>query len=181
MGRGRRGGATGSVFPTLSIRPHEHGEEKGAQLTHSQLQEPKATLGHDITMLACPGAVSIANPLVGGGPDSPWFRAPPHQFSSQGEGIVGGLVTSGETWALFVLSLKVGHLQARRVTPDALTLWAAQIPLPCPKTVLFTSSYLIVGGCSSDTSSPGAFSNHEASALPTAWDHAWPRAGEGTN
>lgn len=39
-------------------------------------------------------------------------------------------------------SLKVGHLQARQVIPDAPTLWAAQISLLYPWTLLFTSSYL---------------------------------------
>lgn len=54
-----------SVFPARSSR---HWEEKGAQRTQSQLQEPKATLGHDIAILAYPGAVSLSDPLVVEGP-----------------------------------------------------------------------------------------------------------------
>lgn len=132
-GQGRRRGATASVFPARSVRRHEYGEEKGAQLTQSQLQEPKATPGHDVTMLACPGAVSIADPLVGGGPDSPWFCAPPHQ----GEGV------EERWWPRGRLGLFLSFL-SRRVIP---TPWLCGLP-KCHCPILGLSPfYLLLPDC----------------------------------
>lgn len=81
-------------------------------------------------------------PTCGGGPDSPWFCAPAHQFSSEGEGVEERWWLPGRLGLFLSFSLKVGHLQARQVIPDAPTLWAAQISLLYPWTLLFTSSYL---------------------------------------
>lgn len=71
-------------------------------------------------------------PTCGGGPDSPWFCAPPHQFSSEGEGVEERWWLPGRLGLFLSFSLKVGHLQARQVIPDAPTLWAAQISLLYP-------------------------------------------------
>lgn len=68
-------------------------------------------------------------------------------------------MTPGGLELFFVLSFSWSTIGKVEVILNAPTLWAPQILLVCPRTLPFTSFYLMVGGCSSCPSPARAFSN----------------------